>query len=240
MYPDLSGETAAASAPEATDERENQVLVSNLHATITESQIRDFFQFSGTIKDVALFMDTSGMQAATVTFSKKEEAETACMLTGALIGDEQILVSMANMQVPPVMSRQAVDVISKLLSKGYLFASSTLDKLNSFDQKHQISSKVKDQAKIARAKIEEFDAKYKISEKSKGFISQIETKINDADKKYGVSEKVQEQAKRLHESDIGKKVTDGFKFGFSTVSANVNKLTKATQEKLNQEKQPPK
>lgn len=209
MYPDLSGETAAASAPEATDERENQVLVSNLHATITESQIRDFFQFSGTIKDVALFMDTSGMQAATVTFSKKEEAETACMLTGALIGDEQILVSMANMQVPPVMSRQAVDVISKLLSKGYLFASSTLDKLNSFDQKHQISSKVKDQAKIARAKIEEFDAKYKISEKSKGFISQIETKINDADKKYGVSEKVQEQAKRLHESDIGKKVTDG-------------------------------
>ncbi len=216
------------------------VLVTDLSPHATEENLRDFFQFSGTITGIELGVDAEGGHQAKIYFDKQESADTACLLTGAIILDKQVIISsLVDGAAPPVMGKKAVDTISAMLSKGFVFGKSTFDKVSNYDKKIGLSTKVKAKAAKGKEKLTKVDDKYQFTSKAKGLIKTMENKINEADDRYKFSEKVTSTAKNVKTSMGGNKYvqkgTKGLKFGFSTISANLTKVSNATSDKIKQQ-----
>lgn len=225
----------AAAAPQ--EERTFGVEVTDLSPQANEQNLREFFQFSGKIKDIQLSMSPEGGHQARIFFEKEEEAETACLLTGAIIVDKQVVITnLFDGAAPPVMGKKAVDVISQMLSAGFIFGKSTLDKLSDFDKKMGLSEKVKANMKSAKEKLNEFNEKHQIRQRASSFMKTVQTKVEGtiakADDKFKLSEKFNTTASQVQANENVQKVTSKIKFGFSTVSANISKVSNATASKI--------
>jgi hypothetical protein len=228
-------EGAPAAAPQ--EERVFGVEVTDLSPQANEHNLREFFQFSGKIKDIQLSMSPEGGHQARIFFEKEEEAETACLLTGAIIVDKQVVITnLFDGAPPPVMGKKAVDVISQMLSAGFIFGKSTLDKLSDFDKKMGLSEKVKANMKSAKEKLNEFNEKHQIRQRASSFMKTVQTKVEGtiakADDKFKLSEKFNSTASQVQANENVQKVTSKIKFGFSTVSANISKVSNATASKI--------
>ena len=125
-YPKVEGDSGpqnSGSDVVNTKQEEQQeifgVLVTDLSPQTTEVHLREFFKFSGQIKDVLLSVPPEGGHQAKILFEKQEDAETACLLTGAIILDQPVVIAnLFDGAPPPVMGKKAVDVISTMLSQG--------------------------------------------------------------------------------------------------------------------------
>ena len=226
------GEPSAAAA-EAGQQVRYGVLVADLDPKATEQVLREFFQFSGKITGIELFMQPEGGHAARIYFEKEEEAETAVLLTGAIIMDRHVVISsLFDGSPPPVMGKKAVDVISAMLAHGFVLGKSTLDRLSDFDKKVGLSEKVKANVAKAKTKLAEFDAKYQVGAKAKGLFNSFQEKMQLADGKFKISERFNTTSKKVSENQSVQKVKNSFKFGFSTISTNVSKVSNATSTKI--------
>ncbi|UPQ98724.1 RRM domain-containing protein [Chloropicon primus] len=250
MQPPLDqGESSKAGAEKAVTQGEAQVeaepkkdihrfgvQVTDLSPKATEHILREFFEFSGKITDVQLYMPPEGGHAAKIYFEKEEEAETATLLTGAIILDEQVVISsLFEGSAPPVMGKKAVDVISQMLSQGYLFGKTTLDKIGEFDKKMGLSESVKQNIAKAKEKLEGLDGKLQIRSRTSSFLKSVQGKLNEADSKFKISEKFNSTSQKVSENQNIKKATKGMKYGFSTISANFSKISNATSSKIKQQ-----
>jgi len=79
------------------------VQVCNLSKKATVKDVKQFFSFSGTVKNVKLERAGQWTQVAFVTFQEPYALETAVLLSGATIIDQQVCI------VPWGGSEQAVN-----------------------------------------------------------------------------------------------------------------------------------
>lgn len=213
------------------------VEVTDLSPQANEQNLREFFQFSGKILDIQMSMSPDGGHQARIYFEKQEEADTACLLTGAIIVDKQVVITnLFDGAAPPVMGKKAVDVISQMLSAGFILGKSTVDKLWEFDKKIGLSEKVKANMMSAKEKLNAFNEKHQIRQRASSFMKkvqgQVEGTIAKADDKFKFSEKFNSTAATVQSNENVQKVTNKIKFGFSTMSANISKVSNATTSKI--------
>jgi|SaaInlStandDraft_7_1057024.scaffolds.fasta_scaffold60574_2 hypothetical protein len=71
------------------------IVVSQLAAAATESDIRDFFNFCGEIESLNLSAAADGSHVAHVTFASSAATETALLLSNAVIAGQTVKVTAA-------------------------------------------------------------------------------------------------------------------------------------------------
>ncbi|CAM8888276.1 unnamed protein product [Rhodiola kirilowii] len=178
------------------------VKVSNVSLGASEQDIKEFFSFSGDIVYVEMHSDTERSQIAYVTFKDVQGAETAILLSGATIVDMSVTVTLAPdyqlpaaATAPPLTSsqikpqsgaesalRKAEDVVSSMLSKGFILGKDAVAKAKSLDEKHQLTS-------TASAKVASLDQKIGLTEKLSKSTSMVGEKVREVDQKFQVSDK---------------------------------------------------
>jgi RNA recognition motif-containing protein len=78
------------------------VKISNVSLIVSKKDVKEFFSFSGDIQYVEMRSETQESQVAYVTFKDSQGAETAMLLTGAVIADLRVSITPAvNYQLPP-------------------------------------------------------------------------------------------------------------------------------------------
>jgi len=138
------------------------VQVCNLSPKATVKDVQQFFSYSGTVKKAKLERSGQWAQVAFVTFQEPYALETAVILNEATIIDQTVYImpwgeseeavnrwkkQMMKLQeedntqglssyIPS--ARQAVNVVTTMLSMGYTLGKDTLSKANELDKKYQI------------------------------------------------------------------------------------------------------
>ncbi|GLJ50624.1 hypothetical protein SUGI_1078470 [Cryptomeria japonica] len=146
------------------------IQVVSLSPNATERDVRDFFSYSGTVETVELERVGEDSQVAFVTFQEPYAVETALLLTGATIIDQKVCIvrwgdcedsfddwrthswrlqhddeaevtrSRGFVQNPREAVTVAQDVVSAMLSKGYILGKDALSKAKAFDESHQVTA----------------------------------------------------------------------------------------------------
>jgi RNA recognition motif-containing protein len=138
------------------------VQVCNLSPKATMKDVKQFFSYSGTGKNVKLQSAGQWAQLALVTFKEPYALETAVLLSGATIIDQKVCIvpwggseeavnrwkkqmkefqeegntKGLNIFIPS--ADQAVNVVTTMLSKGYTLGKDTVSKSKELDEKYQV------------------------------------------------------------------------------------------------------
>lgn len=153
------------------------VEVTNLSPNATEKDVQDFFSFSGTIEHIEIVRSGDYACTAYVTFKEPHSLDTAVLLSGATIVDQRVCIapwgqyedsydfwsrpswnyeddsnSMASngshfTTTPSEAVTMAQEVVTLMLSKGYVLGKDALIKAKAFDESHHVSASAA--AKIA-------------------------------------------------------------------------------------------
>ncbi|KAL4335945.1 hypothetical protein GQ457_07G011780 [Hibiscus cannabinus] len=205
------------------------IEVSNVSLEATQRDIKEFFSFSGDIEYVEMqrfvaplvpsiffFMNycssgiklimcscrsNEGSQVAYITFKDLQGAETALLLSGAIIVGLSVSISLApDYKLPPAAFvpppvaqnktpgagagaiRKAEDVVTGMLAKGFILGKDAVKKAKTFDEKHQLTSK-------ASAKVASFGKKIGFADKIHLGTTIVGDKVRDVDQKFQVSKK---------------------------------------------------
>ncbi|KAL6509183.1 hypothetical protein OROGR_022493 [Orobanche gracilis] len=178
------------------------VRVSNVSLGATERDIQEFFSFSGIIEIVEMKSGDERSQTAFVTFKEPQGAETAVLLTGATIVDQALTIALEPDYVLPYATpssfaasenknavgadvsvvQKAEDVVSSMLTKGFVLGKDAVNKAKSFDQKHKVIS-------TATARVASLDQKIGLGEKITMGATIVNDKVKEVDQRFQVSEK---------------------------------------------------
>ncbi|XP_010556230.1 PREDICTED: binding partner of ACD11 1 isoform X2 [Tarenaya hassleriana] len=172
------------------------VKISNVSLAASKRDIKEFFSFSGDIRYVEMRRETEVTQVAYVTFKDPQGAETAMLLTGAVIGDLPISITPAEDYQLPYEAlfldsessaatgftvKKAEDVVSTMLAKGYALGKDAMEKAKEFDDRHHFTSN-------ASATIASIDQKMGLSEKLSIGTAVVNGKFREMDERYQVTE----------------------------------------------------
>ncbi|KAF6144695.1 hypothetical protein GIB67_006187 [Kingdonia uniflora] len=174
------------------------VKVANISLDASESDIKEFFSFSGDIHYVEIRRESERSQVAYVTFKDPQGADTALLLSGSTIVDLSITISpVENYELPPEaysqnkewkssnpdsVVKKAEDVMSSMLAKGFVLGKDAVNKAKTFDERlHLISN--------ATATVASLDKKIGLSEKISTGASVINEKVREVDEKFHVYDK---------------------------------------------------
>ncbi|XP_076960158.1 binding partner of ACD11 1-like [Bidens hawaiensis] len=175
------------------------VEVSNIAMAVTEKDIWEFFSFSGNIHYIEMKSDSEATKHAFVTFKEAQGANTAVLLTGAIIGNLPVSVShVENYQMPagaPPLSprgsnsdrtrevaQKAEEVVSTMLAKGFVLGKDAVQKAKSFDEKHQLTVN-------ASAKVASIDRRMGLTQKFSMGTAAMNERMKEVNERYQVSEK---------------------------------------------------
>ncbi|XP_057815725.2 binding partner of ACD11 1 [Cryptomeria japonica] len=199
------------------------IQVVSLSPNATERDVRDFFSYSGTVETVELERVGEDSQVAFVTFQEPYAVETALLLTGATIIDQKVCIvrwgdcedsfddwrthswrlqhddeaevtrSRGFVQNPREAVTVAQDVVSAMLSKGYILGKDALSKAKAFDESHQVTASaaakvislgekigINDKLSAAAQCIKSVEERYHVSEKTKAMLSAAEQTSSSA------------------------------------------------------------
>lgn len=173
------------------------VRVNNISLNVSDRDIREFFSFSGDIQYVEMRRESETTQLAYVTFKDTQGADTAILLSGAVIGnlpvnitpvDDYLLPPEAlpstldkNPTASPAV-KKAEDVVSSMLAKGFILGKDAINKAKSFDERHHLISN-------ASATVASIDNKMGLSEKLSIGKAVVNEKVREMDERYQVIEK---------------------------------------------------
>ncbi|KAL0340893.1 UNVERIFIED_CONTAM: Binding partner of ACD11 1 [Sesamum radiatum] len=130
------------------------VKVSNLSHDATERDMRGFFSFCGDIVYVEMKSENEQSQTAFITYKDPRGAETAILLTGAIIvgqiatialepdyvlpaaaASESCAATEDNKQgASPSTSQKAEDIVTRMLDKGYTLGKDAIHRAKAFDE----------------------------------------------------------------------------------------------------------
>ncbi|MED6148745.1 hypothetical protein PIB30_055751 [Stylosanthes scabra] len=182
------------------------VKVSNISSAATEQDLKEFLTYPGKIEHIEIKSEneSSNSKVAYVTFNSSDGAETAILLSGAVVVGQPITIVLATDYVVPASAAsttptetgttntdavtpesglvKAEDIVSSMLAKGYILGQDVLNRAKSFDQRHQLSS-------TASSKVATLDQKVGISEKITAGSMLVNDKVKQMDERYQVSEK---------------------------------------------------
>lgn len=168
------------------------VRVSNVSKQCTETTLKEFFSYSGTIASIELApaaseedatSDDSAVQVALVTFEDPTAIDTALMLSGATIMDREVTIEAVGSAMSPAKkSKSAGEVVASLIAQGYMLTQQIVEKAKKYDDEHQLTARAS--AKIAEvqvatsAALKDADAKLGVSEKMKNLNEQYKLQEN--------------------------------------------------------------
>ncbi|XP_047170727.1 binding partner of ACD11 1-like isoform X2 [Vigna umbellata] len=172
------------------------VKVSNISSDATEQDLREFLTFPGKIEHVEMESDKGSSKVAYVTFSTPDGAETAVLLSGAVVCGQSLNIELAKDYALPTSTasptsnaesgesgmRKAEDVVSSMLAKGFILGKDALNRAKSFDERHRLTS-------TASAKVASLDQKVGFTEKISAGTVIVNDKVKEMDEKFQVSEK---------------------------------------------------
>ncbi|KAK7341211.1 hypothetical protein VNO80_24137 [Phaseolus coccineus] len=176
------------------------VKVSNISSGATEQDLREFLTFPGKIEYIEMQSDKGSPQVAYVTFSNPEGAETAVLLSGAVVCGQSLNIDLAKDYALPATAasaatqqttnaesgesglRKAEDVVTSMVAKGFILGKDALNRAKSFDERHQLTS-------TATAKVASLDQKVGFTEKISAGTVMMNDKVKEMDEKFQVSEK---------------------------------------------------
>uniref|UniRef100_M4CJ86 RRM domain-containing protein n=1 Tax=Brassica campestris TaxID=3711 RepID=M4CJ86_BRACM len=172
------------------------VKISNVSLNVSKKELNEFFSFSGDIHYVEMRSETQETQLAYVTFKDPQGAETAMLLTGAVIADHRVSITPAvNYELPPealaldsqeysfngFTVKKAEQVVSTMMERGYAVGKDAMEKAKAFDDKHNLVSN-------ASATIASLDNKMGLSEKLSIGTTVVNEKLREVDERYQVRE----------------------------------------------------
>lgn len=185
------------------------VVVKDISPASSEKTVKDFFLFCGKIKDFELQKDEhSGKQTALVWFEREPAAKTATLLTNALIDDSHITVEPYFKDAIPSgedatdeghgqESKPKTRIIAEYLAAGYQLQDHVIAKGLEYDEKYNLSDKVKTYLAQIQETVKQLDDKYKVTET-------VTIKAGEIDSKYQVQDKV----KQVQQHPVAQKVHD--------------------------------
>ncbi|XP_058084049.1 binding partner of ACD11 1 isoform X2 [Magnolia sinica] len=181
------------------------VEVTSLSPNATEKDVYDFFAFSGAIEHVEIVRSGDFACTAYVTFKEPHALETAVLLSGATIADQPVCIarwghyddpfdiwdraswkleddasSSASHGRPFISSTgeavtMAQEVVTTMLSKGYVLGKDALIKAKEFDESYQVSAS-------AAAKVAELSKRIGLTDKIYAGVDAVKS----VDEKYHV------------------------------------------------------
>ncbi|KAH7437254.1 hypothetical protein KP509_05G062300 [Ceratopteris richardii] len=176
------------------------VQVNNVSLRATVQDVQTFFSFSGKISKIDLRSDGNWSQVALVTFKDEDALHTALLLSGATIVDQPISVfsledidqevGWEEQAMHPVIHTgdsyevvtKAQDMVTRMLSKGYVLGKDALEKAKSFDERHQLSSN-------ARSRAATMTKRFGLAEKLNAGASAVNMTIQSVNNKYNITDK---------------------------------------------------
>ncbi|KAH9295466.1 hypothetical protein KI387_039054 [Taxus chinensis] len=229
------------------------VQVMSLSQNATERDVRDFFSFSGTVETVELERAGEEAQVAFVTFKEPYAVDTALLLTGATIVDQKVCIvrwgdceetydlwrahswrledgeesevtpPSGFIQTPREAVTVAQDVVTSMLSKGYVLGKDALSKAKAFDESHQVTAS-------AAAKVASLGQRMGINDR----ISAGAQCVRSVEERYHVSEKTKAVLRAAEQtaSSAGTAVVNSryFSAGALWVSGVLSKAAKAAAD----------
>ncbi|KAG2253550.1 hypothetical protein Bca52824_083686 [Brassica carinata] len=162
------------------------VKISNVSLNVSKKDLNEFFSFSGDIHYVEMRSETQETQLAYVTFKDPQGAETAMLLTGAVIADHRVSITPAvNYELPP--EALALD------SQEYSFNGFTVKKAehvtqpglkcfsnHCLDNKMGLSEKLSIGTTVVNSKLREVDERYQVREITKSALAAAEERAISA------------------------------------------------------------
>uniref|UniRef100_A0A804RMQ0 RRM domain-containing protein n=1 Tax=Zea mays TaxID=4577 RepID=A0A804RMQ0_MAIZE len=134
------------------------VQVTNLSSRVSESDLYEFFSFSGPIEHVELIRSGEYGATAYVTFKERFALETAVLLSGATIVDQPVCITYwgqpeetFNFWDRPTWEVEeeieytealtvAQDIVKTMLAKGYVLSKDALAKARAFDESRGLTA----------------------------------------------------------------------------------------------------
>jgi len=185
------------------------VRVNNISLTVSERDIKEFFSFSGDIQYVEMRSESETTQLAYVTFKDTQGADTAILLSGAVIGNLSVSITPVddydlppealfgshekNLAVAGPVVQKAEDVMSSMLAKGFILGKDAINKAKALDERHHlilnasatvasIDSKIglSEKLTVGKAAVKEMDERYQVSEMTRSAFAVAEQKASDA------------------------------------------------------------
>ncbi|CAA7058273.1 unnamed protein product [Microthlaspi erraticum] len=171
------------------------VKISNVSLDVSKKDVKEFFSFSGDIQYIETRSETQETQVAFVTFKDPQGAETAMLLTGAVIADHRVSITPAvNYELPQealsldsadsfngFTVKKAEDVVNIMVERGYALGKDAMEKAKAFDDRHNLMSN-------ASATIASLDNKMGLSEKLSIGTTVVNEKWREVDERYQVRE----------------------------------------------------
>jgi len=241
------------------EEKKTAVVVKNCSLQATDTTLIDFFSFCGNIKRLHLEKDADGeTQTGIVIFADLAGSETAQLLSNAVIIDKPVSITPYLSTIPAVDSALPASTLEQqevsdaaageanpkiwesVVAGAKDIGSKTKQGFKEFDEKHNVSLKVKEGAESVKAKLNQvFDRDLHISEK----FADIKEKASESSKKVGEKLHVKETAASVGASvgaafkGLGEKVKEAemlskAKVGAKTVSGKFSSLVSEARSKL--------
>ncbi|XP_071723130.1 binding partner of ACD11 1 [Rutidosis leptorrhynchoides] len=161
--------------------------VTNLSPEATEKDLYDFFSHCGAVEHIEIVRSGEYASSAYVTFRDCYALETAVLLSGAQIVDQQVCIAYWGTtyvfhtekfaSTPGEAVTIAQQVVKTMVAKGYVLGKDALFKAKAFDESHQMSSS-------AAAKFAELSKRIGLTDTIQ---SSMDT-VRSVDGKYGVSD----------------------------------------------------
>eukprot|EP00250_Pteridium_aquilinum_P011674 c20233_g1_i1 orf=489-1223(-) len=173
------------------------VQVNNVSSRATLRDLQNFFSFSGRILNIDLRSDGHWSQVALVTFKDAEALDTAVLLSGATIVDQPVSifsledvdqeVGWEEQAVQPVIHQshavtKAQDMVTSMLSKGYVLGKDALSKAKSFDERHQFTAN-------ATSRVASFKKRIGLADKLNAGASAVNMHVRSVNDRYQITER---------------------------------------------------
>ncbi|RCV35672.1 hypothetical protein SEVIR_7G270000v4 [Setaria viridis] len=178
------------------------VQVTNLSGRVSESDLHEFFSFSGPIEHIELIRSGEYGATAYVTFKERYALETAVLLSGATIVDQPVCITYWGQPEETfsfwdrptweveeeIEYREALtvaqDVVKTMLARGYVLSKDALAKARAFDESRGYTA-------AAAAKAAELSKRFGLTDRVNAGVGALSAGVGamrSVDETYGISE----------------------------------------------------
>ncbi|KAI9279993.1 hypothetical protein BY458DRAFT_500995 [Sporodiniella umbellata] len=195
----------------------NTVLVKNISLKSQEVSVKEFFLFCGKIQSFELKIDEedSEHQVALIKFERESAAQTAILLSNALIDDSHIVANSyyhsASHEKEKTIdgdetqeSKPKSRIAAEILASGYLLQDHVVAKGLEYDSKYNLSSRFTQLLSTFQTNVKHFDEKYRIWDN----VINIDQKYKISEKAQTAAQNAQNRAQAALQTPTGQKVHD--------------------------------
>ncbi|XP_058108370.1 binding partner of ACD11 1-like isoform X2 [Magnolia sinica] len=214
------------------------VKVSNISLAATKQDIKEFFSFAGDIIYIEMRGESESSQLAYVTFKDPQGADTATLLSGAVIINLSVNITrVEGYQLPPLafsppsgtlsggdsVVKKAEDVVSSMLAKGFVLGKDALSKAKALDERHHLIS-------TASATVTSLDQKMGLREKLSMGTAVVHEKAREVDERFQVYEKTRSALTVASSAGSALMSNHYVSVGASWLSSALTAVTKAAED----------